>query len=264
MSELKEIQSLFQAAVMGGETDFLSRIDDSGKISPERRLHIYQHAYRARLGDVLAEDFPVLHTMLGDEVFYGLCRQYIDRHPSSHPSLRYFGQHLEDMVTREPPYRNNPIVGEMARFEWIFHDVFDAPDRDIATIEEVGALDPSVWTTLRFSFHPSLHIAPYNWNVAAVWTSVQDEHEQPTLPVKLPEMSHVIQWRRDLLSYFRTLDMDEAMPLRLAMDNKAFPQICESLVPSQGENAAPRAAELLKGWIAEGLISGLDYLKLGG
>jgi len=262
MSDLKTMQGMFQGAVMGHENDFLSHIESGGKISAKRRLYIYQHAYKARLRDVLAEDFPVLHTMLGDEVFYELCHRYCDAYPSSHPSLRYFGQRLEKYVTEIAPYNEQEIIGEMARFEWAFHDVFDAGDHDYVRIEEVAALPASVWTTLRFDFHPSFFMAPYHWNVAAVWSSVQKEAEQLILPEKMPEITYVIQWRRDLLSYFRTLADDEARVLALAREGTSFPDICEALARTQGEGASERAAELLKGWIAEGLISCLHYFDI--
>lgn len=262
MPDLKAMQALFQGAVMGQDNDFLLEIEDGGRISPERRLHIYQHAYKARLREVLAEDFPVLHSMLGDEAFDELCSRYIDAHPSSHPSLRYFGQFMEDFVRRELPYKNQEIIGEMAHFEWAFHDVFDASDQPYVTIDEVAALSPSVWPTLRFDFHPTLHMAAYEWNVAAVWSSVQDEEGQPTLPEEMPETTYVIQWRRDLRSYFRTLDRDEGTALSLAMDGQAFPGVCESLIPDHGDQAPVRAAELLKSWVQEGLVGALSYMDI--
>ena len=261
MTGLKEMQTLFQRAVMGGDKTFLPQIEAGGRLTPEKRLNIYQHAYKARLRDVLREDFPVLHSMLGDEVFYDLCNQYIDAYPSSHPSLRYFGQYLEQFLACEKPYKEQAIIAEMAQFEWTFHNVFDALDHDIITIEAVGALSPSVWTTLRFDFHPSLYISAYKWNVAAVWSSVQEEDE-PVLPAELPEVTNIIQWRRDLRSYFRTLDPDEGPVLRLAMGKKAFPDICGSLVSEHGENAPARAAELLKNWVVEGLVASLDHMEI--
>ncbi len=264
MSDLKQLQSLFQNAVMKEERDFLSHIEPGGKISPERRLYIYQHAYRARLRDVLAEDFPVLHAMLGDEGFIGLCNRYIDAHPSSHPSLRYFGRELENFLTREAPYDSQPVLAEMARFEWTFHDVFDARDGACVTVENVMELPAALWTTLRLAFHPSVRLAAYDWNVAAVWASVQDEADQPEIPEQMPGTSHILQWRHELKSFYRTVDRDEAAVLRIAMGQKAFPEICQTLAGEHGDQAPVRAAELLKTWVVEGLVESLDYMKMPG
>jgi len=269
-SDLEKIQRLFQGAVMGEGRkylseiqEFLSEIKAGGKITPARRLHIYQHAYKARLRDILAEDFPVLHSMLGDEAFYELCNRYIDAYPSSHPSLRYFGQHMAKFVTDELPYKDQPVIREMVHFEWAFHDVFDAADHGSVTVEAVAALPPEVWTTLRFEFHPSLHISTYDWNVPAVWSSVQAEESPPVLPARMPKRAHVIQWRYNLHSYFRSLSPDEARALRLAMDKKPFPEICESLALDHGDRAPEKAAGFLKIWVVEGFIASLLHLDVG-
>lgn len=262
MSDLKKMQSLFQHAIMRDDTAFLSQIEVGGKISPQRRLHIYQNAYKTRLRGVLEDDYPVMRCMLGDVVFYGLCDRYRAAHPSSHPSLRYYGQYLAAFVANELPYKNHEILSEMARFENIFHDVFDAMDKPHITVDEVAALPVSVWTTLRLECDPSCHIAPYDWNVVAVWSSVRENRYAPVLPQKMPHTTYVIQWRRDLRSYFRTLDPDEVEALLLVQEGQSFPEICECLAVIHGENAPMRAAELLKKWILEGLISSLDYLVL--
>ncbi|WP_165777082.1 DNA-binding domain-containing protein [Paremcibacter congregatus] len=262
MSDLEKMQALFHGAVIGQKTDFLSCIEKGGKISPERRLGIYQHAYRARLRDILQEDYPVLHTMLGDEAFYTLCQLYIDLYPSGHPSLRLFGRYLEKLVGEEPPYCDNPVVQEMAHFEWKFHDVFDAPDAPYVTLSDVAALSPMVWTTLRFRFHPSFYMQAYEWNVAGVWASVKEQYEEPTLPEKMPEPADVIQWRYDLRSYFRTLPREEAAALKVVSEYRAFPEVCEALAKFYGDDAPAKAANFLKGWVVEGLISRLDHAKL--
>lgn len=262
MPDLKQLQILFQSAVMTQGRDFLDQIESGGKISPERRLYIYQHAYRARLRDVLTEDFPVMHAMLGDEGFMALSDRYIDAHPSSHPSLRCFGRYLEEFVAREAPYAGQPVLAEMARFEWTFHDVFDARDGPSVTVENIMELRPEIWTTLRFTFHPSVRFAAYRWNVAAVWSSVQNEADQPVIPQQMPAPSHILQWRHELKSFYRTTDRDEAAVLRLAMGQKAFPEICQTLANEHGDQAPARAAELLKTWVVEGLVELLDYLKM--
>lgn len=262
MSNLKEMQSLFQGAVMGNETEFLSEIENGGKISPERRLNIYQHAYKSRLREVLAEDFPVIHILVGDDVFLELCNDYIDAYPSSHPSLRFFGQNFEKFTRQVSPYKEQSIIGEMAQFEWAFHNVFDAKDHDYVTIEDVAALAPEVWTTLRFDVHPSLYIAPYAWNVAAVWSSVQEEGAQSIMPEAVPGGCHIIQWRRNLLSYYRTLTSDEGEALMLAMEGKSFPEICESLAVIYTDDAPAKAADYLREWVDEGLVASLQYLDL--
>lgn len=262
MSDLKGLQRLFHAAVVSDDRDFIAQIKTGGRITPEKRLSIYAYAYKARLRGVLREDFPVLHAMLGDEAFDVLSNAYIDHYPSHHPSLRFFGQHMAKFTARTAPYENNPVIEEMARFEWSFRDVFDAADRASVGVEDVAAIPPMAWTILRLNFHPSVRLHSFRWNVAAVWSSVKEDAEHPVAPERLEEKTIVVQWRDGLLSYYRSLERDEAQVLTMAMAQKSFPDLCESLAEYQAGNAAVRAAELLKTWVLAGMVTKLDHADI--
>ncbi|HPF47169.1 MAG: putative DNA-binding domain-containing protein [Alphaproteobacteria bacterium] len=261
---LKDIQTKFKAAVMQDTKEaFLLEIEEGGKIGPEQRLHIYAHAYKSRLVDTLVEDFPVLHSLVGDDMFEDICLGYIDKYPSSHPSLRYFGQHMVQFLKETEAYSNIIPAIEMADFEWNFNDVFDAPDARSVSVEEVAKIPAQAWTTLRIHLQPSFVMSRYKWNTPAVWSTVSDKNDDhPIMPEEYPKISNCIQWKSDLKCFFRTVPDDEAALLNLAKDHKSFPDLCEQLLEEYGEAASMRAAELFKGWIMEGLVCDLEYLKV--
>lgn len=259
---LKDLQGKFKDAVLSGINDpFLAEIQEGGKIGPEQRLHIYAHAYKARLMEVLADDFSVLHSLVGDDMFEEICVGYIDNYPSQHPSLRFFGQHMAQYLKNTKPYQDIIPAIEMAEFEWAFNDVFDAPDRDAVTVERVAAVKQEAWTTLRINLQPSFKIHLFKWNTPAVWSTVSEEAEKPIMPVEYPKYSHCIQWKTDLSCYFRTVEDDEAEVLKLAVKGKIFPEICEVLYDQYAEHAPQRAAELFRGWVTEGLVTELEHAK---
>ena len=62
------------------------------------------------------------------------------------------------------PFAEQPILSEVARFEWTLAEVFDAAD---AAPLERTPLRPSIrttWAELNFRFHPSLRRLPLAWN----------------------------------------------------------------------------------------------------
>jgi hypothetical protein len=62
-------------------------------------------------------------------------------------------------------------------------------------------------------------------------------------------------WRPERISNFRSLEADEAAMLAALLDGRPFPELCEAIVTHVGENqAAARAAGLLRTWVEEGLI----------
>ena len=266
MTSLSELQKLFKGAVLAGSKDFLPEIAEGGRITPEQRLAIYAHAYGARLRETLEKDYPVLHSLLGDEQFYNLCNGYIEAYPSQHPSLRYFGQRLAAYLAQEA-FSDTPFLAEMARFEWTFIDAFDAPDQAPVTLEEAGALPPGAWTTLRFDFHPSLYLNYFDWNVPLLWSAINRMQkgggQEEIVPSQNEATAAVIQWRKEMVSYFRSPDRDEAEVLARARQGAEFPVLCEILAEYHGENAPMKAAEYLKTWIAEGLVCTLDHAHPG-
>ena len=58
------------------------------------RLRIYADAYRLRLTDALAHNYPCLQQLLGAEAFAALAQRYLDEHPSTSVSVRWFGHQL--------------------------------------------------------------------------------------------------------------------------------------------------------------------------
>jgi hypothetical protein len=260
---LKNIQSKFKDAVISGkEEDFLPEIEEGGKIGPKQRLFIYSHAYKARLIETLEEDFSVLHSLVGDDMFNDICLKYIDDFPSRHPSLRYFGQHMPVFLKNSNDFSNLIPAIEMAEYEWTFNDVFDAVDKNAIKFDDVATIAPDAWTTLRFELQPSCHIHNHKWNTAALWSAVTNKEEIVPVPEEFSENIFCLQWKNDLNCFFRTMSNDEAGALMLARDGKAFPDICECLYEFHEDDATMRAAELLKSWVEEGLIVEMDYLKI--
>ena len=79
---LNHIQEKFRAAIFEGKDKaFIAEIEEGGKIDPKQRLFIYAHAYKSRLVETLADDFPVLHSLVGDDMFEEICLDYIDKYP---------------------------------------------------------------------------------------------------------------------------------------------------------------------------------------
>jgi hypothetical protein len=58
------------------------------------------------------------------------------------------------------------------------------------------------------------------------------------------------------MSHFRSLELDETEMLKALIEGRPFPELCECLVAHVGEEqAAARAARLLRGWVEVGMIA---------
>lgn len=233
----------------------LSQLKASSKQKAIQGLEIYANAYKMRLIEALSDNFPVLHTLLGDERFFALAHDYIDHNPPEHFSLRYFGEQLSVFIDSYPLANEFPIIKEMAEFEWALRFAFDAADKSTTQLSELLAIPPEQWDSLVFQFHPSLQILHLHWNVPQIWKAV-DEELEPIAMEQHDDGVNWLIWRQDLRTWFRSLEVDEAFSLASMLQGASFAQVCESIVQwIDAEHAPNRVAGFVSEWLSSGLIS---------
>ena len=98
MSELYRIQQSMMAWLFEKNPAIQADIVSTKDVSSEVRLSVYGDGYGYRLIDALSENYPSVHTLLGDDDFYKMTYAYMSALPSHHFSLRYFGSRLEDFL----------------------------------------------------------------------------------------------------------------------------------------------------------------------
>ena len=239
------------------------------KLSAVERLEVYANAYFYRIRDCLEDDFGALHAVLGERRFHNLATSYLIAFPPRHPSLRFAGERLPDFVRDHPAaasFRDDPRwLGDLARLEWAIVQAFDAADAEILSRDELGAIDPSRWVDLRFSFQPALERLDLDFPIHRVRRSWDDDRSIEAAISGLeslePGFHPLLVWRTDERVSYRGLEPIEAAGLGIALAGETFGSLCEHLASEVGDGEAPnRAAALLARWQADGLICGLTAM----
>jgi hypothetical protein len=258
VTRLRLLQSEFQTHLLGEPSSIADAIADAPPLPVADRLGIYRNAYRVRLIEALDDTYPILHALLGDDVFSALGEEFVAAHPSVHRSIRWYGRELSEFLGQRPPYAEQPILAELAMLEWTLAEVFDAADAEPKPRAALSAVDASAWSELQFEFHPSLRRLHLHWNTAAVWQAMSRD-ETPPGPVCAEHPVPWLLWRQNLQNYFRSLAADEAAALDSAMGGANFGEICEALAEWLPDDEIPmRAAGLLGIWADSGIIVGID------
>jgi len=259
VSALRELQRQIQGYLLTPEANAAERQIVSDERADARfRLGIYAEAYRLRLAEVLSDNFPTLHTLLGDEQFDVLARRYIDTHPSSHPSIRWYGANLPQFLAANEPWRPQPMLAETAAFEWALRAAFDAADAAPVGEEALTAVDTALWPAMQLRFHDSVSRLALRCNVPAIWKAVDAGDDPPVAELGEHPLAWLV-WRRDLQQYFRSLGVDEAWALDACLGGESFEAVCEGLCEwIDAEHVALHAAGLIKRWINDGLVVGVD------
>ncbi len=254
MMGLRELQDAFQARILLHEAGIEAELTRSQHADFAARLDAYVGGYRARLLEALATTYPALQATLGEVQFARQMRLYIDSTPSQHWSVRYYGADVAERLP-ELDAGNGLQLMELARWEWLLADVFDAADDAALRACALGAVSPAAWPGLTFRLRASVRRFDAQTPVVDLWRAARG------MPPGAPGSGQAggwLLWRRGVKSLFRSLDPTEARLLDALRAGATFGALCEQLAGQlAAADAAARAAALLRGWIEEELIA--DY-----
>lgn len=253
MSALLALQTALQQHVLDAADGVRDRIVAGPGIGVERRLQIYHHAYRARLVETLADTFGHTASYLGEDWFGADAQAYIETHPSTRASLRWYGADFPAWLQQRHPQDGD--IGELAALDWALRRAFDGPDAPVLTLADLGALPPEAWATLGFALQPTAERLTLHFNTLAIWQALDGDSTPPTAaPLAAP--GALLVWRRDLQPHFRTLGPVEALALTQLAAGTSFAATCAALAADfPAEDAATQAGALLRRWIDDGLLA---------
>jgi hypothetical protein len=181
-------------------TDPASQPGDLGGIvlpshqqSPEQRLAVYQHAYFARLLEVLRELFPCSRFAVGDELFDQFCIDYLRRFPPGSYTLARLADKLAEYLEETRPADWGGFIVELVRMEHAIDRVFDA-----AGPEKVPplALSPESTADMQVLLLPGFELHAFDYPVSRFFTDWKAA-KQPTWPDRQPQFVALL--RRDYI-----------------------------------------------------------------
>jgi hypothetical protein len=167
------------------------------------RLALYRGNVSAAWEKTLANAYPVVRALVGDEFFGGLARAYGRAHPSVSGDLNRFGARFAEFIDAFEHTRSLPYLGDVALLEWSVHGAHCAADPVALTRERIGTLPPGELLMARFALHPACAWVRSGFPVASIWLA-----HQPQATVGLPdsldrsELALVVRprWRVEVLS----------------------------------------------------------------
>ncbi len=254
MSTLKQIQEQFQKSLLEGDLTILEYIPDSPRETRDTLLGLYQFAYRARLMEFLENDYPQLHTYLGDEQFAQMSTDYIAENPSNQPNARWYGNRLPRFLAQQAPYCDQNQIPDLAALENALNSVFDEADDPLLTLSHLSDIAPNEWAELVFVPVRATRRLDFLTNATELWNALASEKTPPPVTSSRTQ-KHYLIYRDDGQASFRSMNYEEAMMWDKMAAGVPFGVLCELLATYGGEDdAAMRAAGYLHNWIASDVI----------
>jgi hypothetical protein len=222
------------------------------RLSAEERVDIYANMYFYRILDVLKEDFPATLAVLGAERFHNLVTGYLIEYPPAHFSISFAGNHLADFMRDYPRREEFPFLADLARLERALIEVFHAADATPLDAQQMRAIAPADWPSLKLTLHPANQILELQWNVASILNAV--EHREELSPAARADISMLV-WRNRNRVYYRAIDAAERDALDAIAKGTTFAEICEMIARSVDEgDPASAINQRLETWLRDGLL----------
>jgi hypothetical protein len=169
---LSQFQHLFsQASLRPEETPvdsvFLGGIIPGGSLSSDAALEVYRTGHIVRLTEALGETFEAVWWVAGDDNYFRLAKEFLLTRSSASYNLSDFGQSFPDFLAERQLFSDLPFIADLARFEWVFKEVFHLPPHTSLTPEHFQ--EQGLSGNLRLSFGPSVRLFRSAYSVYEIW-----------------------------------------------------------------------------------------------
>jgi putative DNA-binding protein len=215
------------------------------RLSAVERLDVYANMYFFRLLDVLRDDYPKVVAALGDAAFHNLVTDYLAACPPAHPSIAHAGAGLPRFLEAHAATRERPWLPGLATLERTHTELFDGPDADPVTMEELRRTTPGEMMTLVLRPIPCARLLSHPLAVSEAWES------PGSAPAAGPET--LLVWRQEFEVFHRPIP-EEERALYGQLDGRTLQAICEHL-PGTVQEAAQSLFNVLGRWIADGVLA---------
>lgn len=141
-------------------------------LEPSERAALAVAAYRGNAAAVadraLAQAFPTIRQLLGDESFAILAKAYWHRCAPLRGDLAHLGAGLPGFIEADPQLAGEPYLGDVARVDWAVHSIEQAVDVDGPPpgLQLLASHEPD---QIRLVLRPGITAIRSTWPVARIW-----------------------------------------------------------------------------------------------
>lgn len=249
--------SAVASRLLGYPSPLAHWVTDGPRLAAADRLAIYNEGYFARLIECLADDYPALQHLVGEEAFASLARAYIDELPSRSPSLNAYGREMARICrTRLEPW--SAVAADLARLEWAIVEVIHAPSTPSLDAALLSKIPAERWQGLRLSPSPTLRLLAFDYPVNAYYQAFREGLE-PGLPERSPSSTAV--YRQGLPVARMDLEPTAALLLEDLLAGCPLDSAVAELErrSSAGADIVQKLPHWLGSWVASGFFCAVEY-----
>jgi hypothetical protein len=241
------------AILLGGTFDSQpdAWIRTKEEFAAKDQLAVYVNAYRYRLYDVTAEDYPVLKHYLGDATFDALIRDFVNSTQSAHFNIGRYAAMLPEFLARHAS--GDAIACELAQLENAVSQLVEPQETAPLTPEHLAGMTPERLTESVLYPRIALQLFAFAYPVNDYYIAVKDE-KSPLAPE--PRQTFVAVFRHEDTVWRMALGAQEYALLMKLFSGMPIGEALSSLQNELGLPEEELGAQL-SGWFSRWIRNGL-------
>jgi hypothetical protein len=191
-------QAEFTAALLDPDRGIPDGLQTWNGSNPQARLAVYRNNIVSSLIDALADTFPVVQQLVGEEFFRAMAGVFVRQSLPRSKVLALYGQDFPQFVAQFEPAQSLPYLADVARLEAARVKAYNSADAEPVSSEAVG-LALSLGThgdhtvDLRLVCHPSVCALASLHAVVSLWAAHQVEGEVQPVNVDAGECAVIVR-----------------------------------------------------------------------
>ncbi|GEM_PF-1044261 len=257
---LKDYQRLFsQAALQGSQSEgypcLLDTLTPGGTLTGPDALQVYANGVIVRLTEALGETFEAVWWVCGDEDFFALAKHFIQARPSTTYNLSKYGKEFPDFLDEVSPFPDLPFLGDLARYEWTFKELFHTGQHESVSPDHIQSLSEDA--TIRFRFGQAVRLFSARYAVYDLW-KLRGATHQGKPPVEWDHSQRLLLYKKDRQIYVNEMDEAEFFVLRRLHDGDSIDATLQSAVDTYPHFSQDRISNLFQMVFHTGIIQHID------
>ncbi|WP_323159885.1 DNA-binding domain-containing protein [Pseudomonas fluorescens] len=191
-------QAAFSAALLDTDLPCPDGLCSANGADPASRFAVYRNNVQGSLINALADSYPVVMQLVGDEFFRAMAGVFVQSHPPHSPLMSDYGSELADFISGFEPASSVPYLADIARLERLRTLSYHAADIAPLSQNQIAAAfaDQEGLSRLQIGLHPSLHALDSAFAVVDIWAAHQ--HDATLAGIDLNQAQHALILRNGL------------------------------------------------------------------
>lgn len=201
-------QTAFAQALLNPELPCPSGLTTCNGSDPATRFAVYRNNVTVSLIDALADTFPVVQALVGEDFFRAMARVFVQAQPPRSRLMACYGDQFADFVNGFAPASSVPYLADVARLEMARVQAYhaaDVPPIDTGTLH-LALARPEQLMLLTLVLHPSVQVLASPYAIYSLWAAHQGALCISSVDPDLPQAVLVFRNELDV----DTLELDAA------------------------------------------------------